>query len=253
MTSCVREETRGPARILTLTRAAKKNAIDAATAEALASAVERASADPAVRGVVLAGEGDVFLAGGDLEEFAALLDAEDGADRVLDMGRRLDALDAAEVPVVAAIGGDVYGGGCEVVLACDDAVAEEGVTLAFRHARMGLCPAWGAAARLLARVGPVQATRLLLEAEPITAERALGVGLISEVVAPGAAVDAAVARVAGYARADRAVITAQRRLLRQTAGREAPRALEAETFRALWGGPAHRAAMASFAARSRRG
>lgn len=245
----LREETRGPARIVTLTRAARKNALDAATTEALAAAIERASADPAVRGLVLAGEGDVFLAGGDLQEFSILLDAADGADRVLAMGRRLDAIDAASIPVIAAIGGDVYGGGCEVVLACDDAIAEEGVTLAFRHARMGLCPAWGATSRLIARVGPVHATRLLLGAEPIDAEAAASLGLVSEVVPRGDAVEAAVARVDSWARADRAVIAAQRRLLRETTAAGASRDLEGQTFRALWGGPAHRAAMEAFARR----
>lgn len=245
----LREETRGPARIVTITRAARKNAIDAATAEALAAAIERASADPAVRGVVLAGEGDVFLAGGDLQELATLVDAADGAERVLRTGRRLDAIDASSVPVIAAIGGDVYGGGCEVVLACDDAIAEEGVTLAFRHARMGLCPAWGATSRLIARVGPMHASRLLLGAEPVDAATAASLGLVSQVVARGAAVDAAVARVGSWARADRGVIAAQRRLLRETAAAEASRSLEGQTFRALWGGPAHRAAMEAFARR----
>jgi enoyl-CoA hydratase/carnithine racemase len=245
----LREETRGPARIVTLTRPARKNALDAATADLLATAIERASADPAVRGVVLAAEGDVFLAGGDLQELASLLDRGDGAERVLAMGRRLDAIEAATIPVIAALGGDVYGGGCEVVLACDDAIAEEGVTLTFRHARMGLCPAWGATARLIARVGPLHASRFLLAAEPIDAGTAAAVGLVSEVVSRGGAVAAALARVDSWARADRDVIAAQRRLLRETTAAAASRTLEGQTFHALWGGPAHRAAMQAFARR----
>ena len=62
--SAVRETTRGVARILIVDRATKKNALDRATIELIASGIERASADPAVRGVVLAAVGDVFLAGG---------------------------------------------------------------------------------------------------------------------------------------------------------------------------------------------
>lgn len=249
----IREETRGPARIVTIARAAKKNALDRETVDLLAAAIERASDDPAVRGIVLAGEGDVFLAGGDLEEFGTILEVEDGADRVLAMGARLDAIDASAVPVIAAIGGDVYGGGCEVVLACDDAIAEEHVKLAFRHVRMGLCPAWGAAARLVARVGPAHASRLLLGAPEVAAPEALALGLVSATVARGAAVEAAVSRVEAFARAGRDVIAANRRLLREAAARPELRHREGETFRALWNAPSHRAAMDAFARRRPRG
>lgn len=245
----IREETRGPARIVTVARAAKKNALDRETVDHLAAAIERASADPAIRGVVLAGEGDVFLAGGDLEEFGAILDTADAADRVLAMGARLDVIDACAVPVVAAIGGDVYGGGCEVVLACDDAIAEEHVKLAFRHVRMGLCPAWGAAARLVARVGSAHASRLLLGAPEVPAAEALALGLVTATVARGSAVDAAVARIEAVARAGRDVVAANRRLLREAAARPELRLREGETFRSLWNAPAHREAMTAFARR----
>lgn len=245
----VREETRGPARIVTVARAAKKNALDRETVERLAAAIERASADPTIRGVVLAGDGDVFLAGGDLGELGAILETADGADHVLGMGTRLDVIDACAVPVIAAIGGDVYGGGCEVVLACDDAIAEEHVKLTFRHVRMGLCPAWGAAARLVARVGPAHASRLLLGAPEIPATEALSLGIVTATVAPGGAIDAAVARVEAIARAGRDVVAANRRLLREVAARPELRRLESETFRSLWSAPAHREAMSAFARR----
>lgn len=247
----VREETAGAARVLTIDRADKKNAIDARTAEALAGAIDRASADPAVRGIVLAGAGDVFLAGGDLGELGSLPRDARGADAVLAMGRRLDAIDASTVPVYAAIGGDVYGGGCEVVLACDEAIVEPGVRLAFRHAAMGLCPAWGATGRLLDRVGTQVAARLLFTAEPIGAEEALRVGLVSEIAPTAGAIARALDRVERIARADRAVVAEQRRLLRAVAAARAARDLEADAFRRLWGAPAHVAAMDRFAARGR--
>jgi len=249
--TAIREETRGPARIVVVARTAKKNALDSATAEELSAALARASADPTVRGVVLAADGDVFLSGGDLGELAGWLDAAGGAEKVLAIGRRLDVVDTMEVPLVAAIGGDVHGGGCEVVLACDDAIVEEHARLVFRHARMGLSPAWGGTARLVERVGRMRASQLLFGAEPVDAARAVQIGLASEVVARGTAVEVAVQRIEALARADRAVIAAQRRLLRETARETAAstREHEAETFRRLWAGPAHRAAMSAFAGR----
>ncbi len=255
----IRETTLGPARVITIDRPAKKNALDRGTVERLASAIERAAADPGVRGVVLAARGDVFLAGGDLGELSSLPRTSEGADAVLAMGARLDAIDASAVPIIAAITGDVYGGGCEVVLACDDAIAESHVRFAFRHAAMGLCPAWGAAARLVQRVGSLHASRLLFGAEPFDAAEAHRIGFVSEMVGTGDAVDRAVARVTAIARADRAVITEQRRLLRATtallggSGGTPGRDLESAAFRRLWGADAHERAMDRFAARRARG
>lgn len=251
-TTSVHEDTVGAARIVTIVRPDKKNAIDARTAELLASAIERASADPLVRGVILASCDDVFLAGGDIGELAALPRTEKGADAVLAIGRRLDAIDASTVPVLAAISGDVYGGGCEVVLACDEIIVEPHVRFAFRHAAMGLCPAWGGTARLVDRVGSQAASRLLFTAEPFDASEALRIGFASEVAAPGAALERALERIVSIARADRTVIAEQRRLIRATAASRPARDLETAAFRKLWGGAAHVAAMERFAARRAR-
>lgn len=245
----IRESTRGPVRVLTIDRPRKKNALDRETAEALGAAVRRASEDLDIRGIVLAAIGDVFLAGGDLDEIARLSEDPSGADRILDVGRHLDAIETSAVPVYAAVTGDVYGGGCEVVLACDEVFAEPGVTFSLRHAVMGLCPAWGGTARLVDRIGRAQAARLLFTAEPITAEEATGLGFVSTLTGLGEALGAAEARIGAIARADRHVIATQRRLLRATAATAASRALEEEAFRELWGGPGHRAAMAAFARR----
>jgi enoyl-CoA hydratase len=247
----VREETRGAARVLTVARPEKKNALDRAAVEALASAIERASDEPAVRAVVLAAEGDVFLAGADLEDLARLVGQPGAADAVLAMGERLDAIERCRVPVIAAVTGDVFGGGCEIVLGCDEAIVEEGVRLAFRHARMGLCPAWGGSGRLVERAGAAAAARWLFTAEPFGADEALRLGVASEVVPAGGAVARAEARAAAIARADRDVIEAQRRMIRSSRGAAEARRLEAETFRRLWGGPAHLAAMEAFARRPR--
>jgi len=248
-TTSVREETIGAARVVTIDRPDKKNAIDARTAELVASAIERASADPQVRGVVLSSRGDVFLAGGDIGELAALPRTREGADAVLAMGRRLDAIDASTVPVLAAIAGDVYGGGCEVVLACDEIIVEPHVRFAFRHAAMGLCPAWGGTARLVDRVGAPTASRLLFTAEPFDASEALRIGFASEVAAPGTALERALARIVAIACADRAVIAEQRRLIRATAAARSDRDLETAAFRKLWGADAHVAAMDRFSSR----
>ena len=107
----VREETVGAARVLTVDRPAKKNALDRRTVDDLAAAIERAADEPAIRGVVIAAAGDVYLAGGDLDELSSLARTVEGADAVLAMGARLDAIERSSIPVFAAITGDVYGWG----------------------------------------------------------------------------------------------------------------------------------------------
>ncbi len=241
----VRSEQRGSAQIVTISRPEKKNALDRRTAAALSDAIESASQDAGVRGVVLLGEGDVYLSGGDLGEIAKALENEDGADQVLEMGRLLAAIERASVPVVAAVSGDVFGGGCELVLLCDYVIVEVSAGFSFRHARMGLSPAWGGAARLLERLGPQHAARLLFTADRVPASEAVALGLAATSVPDGAAAAHALDFVERVARADRAVVAEQKSLLARlrAAARGDAADIEAKSFRALWGQPAHRAAM----------
>ncbi|MFO0549784.1 MAG: enoyl-CoA hydratase/isomerase family protein [Polyangiaceae bacterium] len=238
-------EARGPACIVTIARPQKKNALSRAAAAALADAIEHAARDESVRGIVIAARGDVWIAGGDLGEFVKILDEPGAADEVIAMGQRLRVIERAAVPVLAAISGDVYGGGCELALLCDDCIVERHVRLSFRHAAMGLAPAWGGAARLCERVGPLAASRLLYTARAVSADEAFALRLVGELVDTGRAVERACEVVAEIARHPREVIAEQKHMLRRVreVSRGAAEELEAETFRAMWGKPAHRAAL----------
>jgi enoyl-CoA hydratase len=125
--------------------------------------VRIAAVDPSVRGVVVTGEGsESFVSGGDLRELSELAKADGGLDEVLAMAEQMSIIEACDVPVIAAVQGDTHGGGCELLLLCDMVIIEEHASLAFRHAKMGLSPAWGGMTRLIERVGPLEASRLLL-------------------------------------------------------------------------------------------
>lgn len=241
----IEETTSGGARVVTLARPEKRNALSSELARALADAVRRAGHDPSVRAVVLASRGPVFAAGGDLDELAAIATHKSGAEQVLAIGDELEAILACPVPVVAAVTGDVYGGGCELLLQCDLSVMERGTKLSFRHARMGLSPAWGGTARLVERVGPTLAARLLFTAEVVSADAAREAGLVTEVVDEGCALARALAIATEIEKADRDVIAAHKALLRGALGaaRASAKELEAETFRRLWGERAHQRAM----------
>jgi enoyl-CoA hydratase/carnithine racemase len=248
----LRVEAVGDASVLTIDRQEKHNAIDAATARAIADAVRLAGDDPRVRGVVITGAGDrTFTSGGDLDVLVDLVRRGATGSAVLEIGEALAACERAEVPVIAAVQGDVYGGGCELLLLCDLVIVESHAEIAFRHAKMGLSPAWGGLTRLVERVGPIEAARLLFTAEKIDAAEARRVGLVNEVVPKGEARARAVARIARIAENPRATVAALKRALREV--REARRGaavdLERAAFSERWGAADHRDAMGAFLAR----
>lgn len=241
-------ETAGDAVVLTINRPETNNAIDRATARKIGEAIAAANQDDKVRAVVLTAAGDrVFSSGGDLHEILAALDAGTPAD-VTEMFGGLSILETCDVPVIAAVAGDVFGGAAELLLLCDLVIIEEHVHIAFRHARMGLSPAWGGLTRLIERVGPLQASRLLLTAEKVTAADALRVGLVSEVVPRGFVRERALARASHIADNPRATVAALKRALHEVRGalRAPAVGIERDTFTERWGGPDHIAAMKAF-------
>jgi enoyl-CoA hydratase/carnithine racemase len=247
----VRVESIGDALVVAVDRPKTKNSIDAATAAKIGDAVRLAAEDPTVRGVVLCATGDTFLSGGDLNELARLVPESDGGRAVLEMFDAVKVIETCDLPVVAAIQGDVYGGGCELVLLCDLVIAEEHAHLAFRHAKMGLSPAWGGMTRLVERVGPLEASRLLFTAERVDAGEALRIGLVNEVVGRGQARQRALARVGRIADNPRTTVAAMKRALREVreARRGAAPEIERAAFSERWGAPDHQRAMQAFAAR----
>lgn len=252
----LRIEAEGEALVLTLDRKERRNAIDRALAKKLGEAVRAAGEDASVRGIVLAAAGDeTFVAGGDLQEIRSAVEEGAGPAPVLEMYHDLEAIEAGPLPVIAAVQGDVYGGGCELLLLCDMAIVEAQAKLAFRHARMGLSPAWGGLTRLVERVGPLEASRLMFTAEPLRGEEAARIGLVNEVVPKGEAKARAVAMIRQIARGSREVIATQKRALLEIRKAMRKDAIERERaiFPELWAGPAHQAAIAAFFSARKRG
>jgi len=245
----LRVEAKGEALVLTIDRPKTRNAIDRDLATRLGEVVRAAETNPKVRAIVLTATGEqTFVSGGDLHEINRAVEEQRGPGPVLDLYHDMLALETTELPVIAAVQGDVYGGGCELLLLCDMVLVESHASLAFRHAKMGLSPAWGGITRLFERVGPMVASRLLFAAEKIGAEEARRLGLVNEVVPTGQAESLALAlsgRIADHARS---VVGAQKRALLEV--RRAMRGDSIERERAifgeLFGGQAHRAALDAF-------
>lgn len=241
----------GSALMVVIDRPGAKNALDRSTVEELGRALADAHGDKRVRGVILASTGDVFLSGGDLKEIAEHLDDPDGPRFVLDYFDSFAKAIEVDVPVVAAIHGQTIGGGCEVVLLCDLVVMDRAASMSFRHARLGLTPAWGGAHNLLERAGPLGAAHALYTAEVLDAPTCLRLGLANEIVEDGRCRERAVELVEVIAKSPRAAIAAAKRALTEVrAERRAEAwARERAVFEERWGSPEHRAAMRRYARR----
>lgn len=244
----MRVERKGGVAIWTLDRPQARNALDAATFQALGMAIASAAADPQLRAIVLTADGDVFAAGGDLRELRGATSAQD-AVRLADLGRVVcDGLADLPVPVIAALPGAAIGGGSELAVACDLRVGAPGASLCFKHAHMGVTTAWGVLPRLLSLAGHAAAARMLLTGHVVDAPEALRLGLLDAVSGPGAGavLDLAERWAGDVLRAAPLAVSGMKALLREATRSEALRALERETFVATWSSADHAEAVEAF-------
>ena len=177
--------------LLTLNRPQALNALSRALMTALADAVDRLAADPAVRVLIVTGAGRAFCAGLDLKELgrgdATLGDGETGiAPR-----DPVASIDRFAGPVIAAVNGVAVTGGFELALACDVLLASTEARFADTHARIGIAPGWGLSQRLARAIGPYRAHELSLSGRWLGAAEADAWGLVNRVVPPERLLDEA--------------------------------------------------------------
>jgi enoyl-CoA hydratase len=167
---------------LTVDRPDRLNALNVDTLEAIEEAlVEAKSKD--VGALVLTGAGeDAFIAGADISYMQDLSTPE--AQAYAELGHRVaDKIEAFPAPVIAAINGYAFGGGCELALACDLRVASESAVLGQTEIDLGIIPGWGGTQRLPRLVGDEMARRLIFFGERIDAQDANEHDLVGEIVA----------------------------------------------------------------------
>lgn len=180
-------EVRGPLALITLNRPSKRNAISLGTLEELHQAVTLAEQDEAVRVLAFTGAGDkAFASGSDLAEVEHR-DLKKALEPIVQgLAERLERLPK---PTIAAINGLCYGGGLEVALGCDVRVASETAAFATPEGKLGIIPGGGATQRLPRIVGRGWGMHMLLMGEPIDAQQALAIGLVTKLTAPEALLD----------------------------------------------------------------
>ena len=176
----VRYEVQGPLALLSICRAAKHNAISLATLDELHDALGQAAADDEVRVVAITGEGErAFASGSDLGEVLHR-DFRKALEPIVQ--GLADRLERLPKPTIAVINGICMGGGLEVALGCDLRIASPNAKFATPEGKLGIIPGGGATARLPRIVGRGWGMEMLLMGEPIDADRALSIGLITRIV-----------------------------------------------------------------------
>jgi 3-hydroxyacyl-CoA dehydrogenase len=156
------------------------NALSLELRTAVREAFAEGMDDPDVEAFVLTGGGRMFSAGADITEFASGRSNEPPTLRDL-----IDLIEDSPKPVVAAMHGNAMGGGLELPLACHGRVATEGTHVGLPEVSIGIVPGAGGTQRLPRIIGVQAALDIIVSGKPITAERALGVGLVDEVVREG--------------------------------------------------------------------
>ena len=151
------------------------NALGQAVRAGLKDAIEKALGDDAIEAVVIRCDGQTFFAGADITEF--------GKPPVgPNLPETLDAMEASDKPVVAAIHGTALGGGCEVALACHYRVAVPSAKLGLPEVKLGLIPGAAGTQRMPRLVGAEAALPLVVGGNPIPAKKAEAIGLVDALV-----------------------------------------------------------------------
>ncbi|WP_126443882.1 enoyl-CoA hydratase/isomerase family protein [Sulfuricystis multivorans] len=179
--------------IVTLNRPERHNAFDEAMIDELSEALLSMASDPAVRVVVISSIGKSFCAGADLGwmQRAANYDFEQNRRDAGMLAEMLRRIAECPKPVIARVQGPAYGGGVGVIAACDIAVATFEARFALTEVKLGLIPAV-IGPYVVNAIGERYARRYMLTAEVFSAAEAYRLGLIHEMVADEAALDAAV-------------------------------------------------------------
>jgi enoyl-CoA hydratase len=221
----VRVERDGPVYTVLLSRPDRRNAVDGATALALADAFREFETDADALVAVLHGEGGVFCAGADLKAVGAPEGNRVDRDGDGPMGPTRMRLSK---PVIAAIAGPAVAGGLELALWCDLRVAEQDAVLGVYCRRWGVPLIDGGTVRLPRLIGVSRAMDLVLTGRGVPADEALAIGLVNRVVAPGQSRAAAEALAEELARLPQTCLREDRLSLLEQDGLDEPTAMANE-------------------------
>ncbi|WP_298301788.1 enoyl-CoA hydratase [uncultured Erythrobacter sp.] len=179
MTDHIQISTQDRVTFLTIARPDKKNAITQDMYAAMAKAIEDYDRTDEARAFIITGEGDMFTAGNDLQDFST----DDSGDAEPPVARFLRAVRDCEKPLIAAVNGPAIGVGLTMLLHCDLVYAARSATFGAPFVKLGLVPEAASSLLLPAAVGMAVANDILLAGRTLTADEAVSFGLVARVFA----------------------------------------------------------------------
>ncbi len=233
---------------VTLNRPEALNAFDQQALSDLLRSFRMLGADQSIRAIVLTGAGErAFAAGADIRAMATLNVSAARAFGAL--GQAVTrAIETVPQPVVAAVNGYAFGGGCEVALACDIRLAATKAVFAQPEVSLGIPPGWGGTQRLPRLVGAGVAAELILTGRRVDAADAFRIGLVNSVHEPDELLPAAMALAGTIAANSRRAVAAAKQALTVAWGLDLTGGLltELDAFAASFGTDDQREGMAAF-------
>jgi enoyl-CoA hydratase len=223
--------------IVTVNRPEIHNALNLETIRELRELCLTLRAEDRLRAMILTGAGEkTFLSGGDLKEFQHLKTMEEARHMISTMKEVTDMLAGFPWPVIAAMNGLAVGGGCETAVACDFRIASRSAKLGYRQVTLGIISGWGGGPRLVHLLGRGRALRLMATGDLLSAEEALAIGLVDQVVSPDQVMPSALALARTIALNAPLAVRAYKRLVQMTVRVPLEAALEFETelFGPVW-------------------
>lgn len=174
-------DVQGHVAIVTIDRPEALNALNPKVLQEIGEALERIAGNRNVRAAILTGTGKAFVAGADIKAMADQTALE--SLHMTNLGQRVvRQIELLPKPVIAAVNGFAFGGGCEIALACDVILAAESASFALPEVGLGIHPGFGGTQRLPRLVGPARAKELIFTGDRITAAQAEKIGLVNKVV-----------------------------------------------------------------------
>jgi enoyl-CoA hydratase/carnithine racemase len=226
-----------------IARPEKKNALTGAMYRAMADALTAATADNAVRAVLITGQPGIFTSGNDIEDFTQRPPEGESPAIVL-----MKALLACDKPVIAAVTGAAIGIGTTMLLHCDFVYVSDEARLAMPFVSLGLVPEFGSSLVVPQLMGNVRAAEKLLLGDPFTGEQAVDAGIANAVLPAGEVVNHARRIAERFNALPPGAVRETKRLMRRARSQAIPEtiAVESEVFKARLQSPEAKEAFSAF-------
>jgi enoyl-CoA hydratase len=218
-----------------LNRPQKKNSFNARMRQELENLLRDLAHKLQMRAVILTGGEEIFCAGADISEIDGTASAEAAYQHAREFQLLFGQVEALPQPVIAAVSGYALGGGCELALACDFRIASDTARFGLPEIKIGAIPGGGGTQRLPRLIGAAKAKEMIFTGDPITAEKALAVGLVFKVTPKERLLDEARNLAAKLAALPRLALQASKMLINKSQEIDLASGLEIEarSFAAL--------------------